>query len=388
MPKKPRSRFRIEPASSADWEDCFLCHHKVNSDGNWSAFHRFRNPEDTIDAHIFTVRGDRDEFLGFGSIRLEHEERLAKCNEISLLNANDPEFYNQVLPEVAHYFKNFLESNGFDYLYLMTNQIPIEYAEVLSRFGLLLFGLTPQKSKTLSTDWISGLTGGYLLASPLYESRAWSPLVDLHPSLRAWVQLIAPYRWPEQAMDTDSIQARMIKRSPTSSRPRLELIEAPEFVLHRFQSQRDRIASAFFPFSLPNTLLTTRDGSLEIYLGIDPKLRTCSFIGERASLATYASDLALSTIQLLKPRGIEYFEILLDGEDQDSIESLLETGFVPMGYFPGIKRHGSKRVDRAILAYHTERSVIPDADLMRYPVNWRDQARSISQVERSRSILI
>ena len=122
--------------------------------------------------------------------------------------------------------------------------------------------------------------------------------------------------------------------------PTLESINAAKFVKYRFDNQiKDQcIDFAFYPFAVPNVLITSPDGSIELFLFINELDKSCAIIGCKVDRKVSLTKLFLKVSSMLRDQGVRYVEIIVRANRINVIDKVIEARFIPSGYVPGLQR--------------------------------------------------
>jgi len=137
----------------------------------------------------------------------------------------------------------------------------------------------------------------------------------------------------------------------------LELIEAPRFAAARFERLRQQslLSTDFYPFQIPNSLITDPDGEIEVYVANHPQFDFAAVIEERFARAVHPVHVYSQVTRLLHEKHLGYIETIIDASDVVGIEFLLQAGFTPILLFPSMKVQGSRRRDFVVLGHTYEK---------------------------------
>lgn len=120
---------------------------------------------------------------------------------------------------------------------------------------------------------------------------------------------------------------------PEGAAPEFEFIFAPEYVRRRFETSYPDPYDRFYPFHVPNLLIASKDGEIEIYAYFSRKDCYCTVIG--INVPIYTLDGKLSNLLIpLREYGISYIEVLISLEYTKSLEALFRAKFLPSAVYP------------------------------------------------------
>jgi hypothetical protein len=152
------------------------------------------------------------------------------------------------------------------------------------------------------------------------------------------------------AIPTNGDRVAPLDRPFPDEKPlRFELIFAPAYVRRRFEENIVGKADAFSPFHEPNLLITSTDGSVEIYATFSKKDRYCSIAAINVPIVSLHGRL-IGLLDDLKDLGVSYIEILIPLRDRDSLEVALMAGFVPSAFYPAMRERDGQLHDQVLLS--------------------------------------
>ena len=142
------------------------------------------------------------------------------------------------------------------------------------------------------------------------------------------------------------------KGVPSGEIPSLEIIEAPEFVFHRFNAliASGELPAHFYPFHRPNIMISSPDQRVELFLFLSLLDSYCTVIGIKKPMELSAADILLNVSGLLRDRSIRYIEIIVRAHRVQTLDHVLEAGFTPCAYFPAFQLREGFRYDYVILS--------------------------------------
>lgn len=134
--------------------------------------------------------------------------------------------------------------------------------------------------------------------------------------------------------------------------PPLEIIDAPAFVTHRFKllKQQEKLMTNFFPFHEPNILLTSPCQKVEVFVFLSATDQHSTIIGMKLpEFVSFAGTLSQVSRRLQEAHA-RYIEIMARTCFPRMIEAIIETDFIPCGYFPAFQPHQGNRYDYALFS--------------------------------------
>ena len=126
----------------------------------------------------------------------------------------------------------------------------------------------------------------------------------------------------------------------------LEIITAPAFIKNRFKNLKSNsfFEHAYMPFHEPNLLFIAPDQSTEVYLSYNQKDKYSVIMGG-VTKETSATVVLESIARKLSDMNMAYVEIILDAYTPQLQREAMDARYIPSGYFPCVKKSGSKRYD-------------------------------------------
>lgn len=300
---------------------------------------------------IIAVSGDEIQALVF--LAQEEEQKLWKVSRmVALSTLDDPQ---KILSDTLGYALAYLKKHPeiADIIYSTTRTLTPKQQELTIAHGFHVLGIFPLGS---ASGQLNGLTAFYL--NDALARRSLPP--GLHEDVEPFFDLIHKQTHLPKAPCVTPILRPQIETPPL---PPLEFIAAPQFVAHHFRNLRAKrhLSVNFYPFQAPNTLITSPDQKIEIFLSISPEFRFASIIGERVQTPLDSISLYRSVMQMLYERSIAYIELINDAADLEGTDSIIKAGFLPCGYFPCLKKHTDARRDYVIFARSFENFHWPKA---------------------------
>lgn len=305
-----------------------------------------------VQPDTFWILGEKaGEVIAVLSLMLDRENRLAKIAR----HIVDPAWEDSTiilknaLPMLVEYLSS--DKRGVDVLYATTRAFDLKQQELSLKLGFKVLGFFPGSAAMSGKMNLTGLTAYFY--NGVLEKKRFTDFA-IHPALAPFYDIA---RRESGIGDVRLGERPVIPQEGFESVPSLEVIHAPEFVRHRFQSlkQKKSLAVQFYPFTEPNVLITDPQQRLEIFARVIPEYRFATIIGERLEREVNPTELYLEVCRMLRGADVAYIEVINDAADIYGIESILDAGFLPCGYFPCLKSQGEERRDYVIFARSFER---------------------------------
>jgi len=291
--------------------------------------------------------GERGSDLVFGlCLRVDPANRLAKIFRLLV----EPTWegaasgLREAIPQLERYL-----AGRVDVVYATTRTLSLEQHQTSLQLGFALLGIFPN-ARGADRSLLNGLSALYL-HDALARRR---PLArGLHPLVRGIFEICR-----EQCGLPDEREARVERHWVAEQGiPGLELLEAPGFVAGRYErlASRHQIPMRFYPFLVPNALVTDAMQRIELFVRLLPGEKFAAILADRIELGVSPVELYDEVSRLLYSRGAGYVEVISDAADVEGIDAFAEAGFLPTAYFPAMRLHGSERRDYVILSRAFER---------------------------------
>jgi hypothetical protein len=281
------------------------------------------------------------------SILIDRENHLAKLERLVV----DPswEQSEQVLREAMPLLRTYLGERAVEVLYTTTRGLTFAQQEMTLKTGFRVLGIFPF-GKGGETLKIQGLTAYYF--DGVLEKRRRSDF-PLHPIVAPFFDICRR----ECGLPPLVLAPQPEVRGSFEKLPPLEFIYAPGFVAHRFNRLKERrtLSVHFYPFSVPNVLITDPQQRIEIFICMVPEIRFATIIGEHMDARVHPTELYHHVSQMLNHQNISYIEVINDAGDDQGIEAIFNAGYLPTAYFPALKRQGDQRRDYVVMARSFDR---------------------------------
>lgn len=299
------------------------------------------------------------------SIVLEKSEGIAKVNRmfVDREKPNSEAVLRETLKYALHYLEKMHE--GIDMVYSSTMSMTLSQQELTLNEGFQILGVFPNALGEDNSK-LNGLTG-YYFDGVLDEKRVTQ--FQIHPTIEPFFRISQKhYNLPDVQIVSERELEQTREKFHDSVKdfemPRLEIIQAEEWVGNRFQRLRENNSqvSSFYPFYTPNSVLISPKGGVEIYLRISAKAGFCAVIGERMRTAVDPIAMYKQMLAIVREQGVSYVEIINDAADLYGNDCIMKAGFTPCAYVPGFKRQGTKRRDYIVYGKSFEYLCRPDLE--------------------------
>ena len=129
----------------------------------------------------------------------------------------------------------------------------------------------------------------------------------------------------------------------------VELVEAPTFVFRRFDERVTDPVRRFYPFHVPNVMLTDAEAGYEVYAHLNRVDGYCTLIGAAPTPMAVVPYLD-QVIAHLNDFGANYVESLVPMHAFEELTALLSHGFLPAAVYPAMRRDGELFRDYVVMA--------------------------------------
>ncbi|MCC7439987.1 MAG: hypothetical protein IT285_00040 [Bdellovibrionales bacterium] len=287
----------------------------------------------------------------------EPAQRLGKIHRMYVDPAvKDPE---ATAVDLLRWLVTDLESRAtIDLLYTTTGKLSQRQVELTAKLGFRMLGIFPNAMSADNSKM--NAIAGYFFGDMLKTRRKGGH--RLHPVIKPFYDIV------RRQCGLENLE---IREPGDTSQPgleritELELIEAPKFVATRFArlNEKKTLSVSFYPFQVPNAILTGPLQEIEVFVTIVPEIRFAMVIGERMDRPVDPVSLYATVAERLRARGVSYVEVINDAADGVGTELLLQAGFLPSVYFPALKRHGDTRRDYVVFGRAFEKNALRPQDL-------------------------
>ncbi len=139
----------------------------------------------------------------------------------------------------------------------------------------------------------------------------------------------------------------------------LELITAEKYVLHRFRTQEklNMLQANFYPFHLPNMVISSPCQTVEIFIYTSSSDTYCTIMGVKKPREYNFTWILDRCTALLRKIGVRYLEVMIRPDKTKIVERVLHARFIPCAYFPAFQLNNGLRYDFVIFSRTFE---IPD----------------------------
>jgi predicted GNAT family acetyltransferase len=229
--------------------------------------------------------------------------------------------------------------NGLELTYATTRTVHPVAQLLTNKLDFKKLGIFPNVHRT--TDYET-----HCLASRFSDKAIANRFKDfkLHP------KIMPLFKLAQQELELPDLEEAQLKESlpfELLHNFKLEVINAPSFVLERFQKVKleGKLDNSFFPFHTPNVLITSPDQSTEAFLFINEVDRHCVIIGINADPTFQHNHLSLlkQIVDLLRSMNVRYIETIVRADKMNEIENVLKAKFIPCAYFPAFQLTASDK---------------------------------------------
>jgi len=232
---------------------------------------------------------------------------------------------------------------GVDIIYSATRTVHEIAQNLTEKLGFKKLGIFPNAHKSEDFETLC-------LAAIIYPHA----LAERHDDYKLHYELESLYEVVKNEVGLSHLETIVpVETSKSLVSPKdLELITAPKFVQHRYESlkQEKKLQFEFFPFHQPNLVVISPDSSIEVFCHKSPVDGYCVIVGAKIPENINYTELFLKTNNLLRDYGARYIEVLIRADKPKIIENVLRAKFIPSGFFPAFQKIGNKRHDFLVLS--------------------------------------
>lgn len=295
----------------------------------------------SADRFLFVYESD-GEIVASTLFLYEESHLLAKAGGAVVL----PDFRGQnITRQILEFGINYINENtkGFELLYITTRTVNRAAQVLTKKMGFKELGVFPNVHKTQDYET-------HALSVLLYESalKKRYTTFEHHPNSYP-LYSIAEKTCELPKMD---MAKEWIKKEYQGEVPSLEIVEAKEFLNHRFKNLKTRreIDLGFLPFHKPNLLITSPDQRIEVFLYENEIDKHCVFAGLKMDREVSLTNLFIKVSNMLRDRGVRYIEVISRANRLNFIDKLCQAKFLPSAYVPAFQLEGEKRFDYIVFS--------------------------------------
>jgi N-acetylglutamate synthase-like GNAT family acetyltransferase len=305
---------------------------------------------------LYVVRNETD-VVGCIGILYDPENRIARAGSIVVL----PECQGQNLSRKMIEFGIFdLRQNtkGISLLYLTSRTVHKSMQFIANKMGFKQLGIFPNAHK------IHNYETHILSALYFNESENQKPRFinfKQHPMIKPLFDIVRDEcGLPDILKSTD-----FDIKDFNSKMPILEFIHASGFVKASYQEAKNssEIDLGFFPFHEPTAMITSPEGSIQVYVCINQIDKHCVITGVKIDKKVSFTDLFLKVSNMLRDQGVRYIEMIARANRLNIIDKIINAKYIPCGYVPGFQLDGDYRYDYAVFSRSFEILELNDIEL-------------------------
>lgn len=293
---------------------------------------------------VFIFVADDQNFGIIASIlfRYQTDSKLSKAGAAVVL----PDFRGQnITQSLLDFGINHIKrsTKGLDVLYITTRTVHKAAQVLTQKMGFKQLGIFPNVHKTKEYET-------HALAALHFNDSLERRFVDFeqHPKVLPLFNIV------RENIDLPVMKEAEIwnKKKYLGKVPILEVIEAAEFVKHRANqlAESHEIDLGFFPFHIPNLLITSPEQKIEVFAYVNEVDKHCVITGLKIDREVSFTDLFLTVSNILRDRGIRYIEIIIRANRLNIIDKICHAKFVPCGYVPAFQFENDKRYDYVVFS--------------------------------------
>lgn len=234
-------------------------------------------------------------------------------------------------------------TSGLEVTYVITRTVNESAQTLIEKMGFKKLGIFPNVHRTDENE-THALAA--LIDQSAIEKRYTS--FNQHPKVHGLFELTrGELNLPPIEQSFDFEKKDYSKESKT-----LEIIDAPNFVLHRknILLERNEIDFAFFPFHQPTHLITNDNQTNEVFCYINKIDNYCVITGIKIDREVDLASILMNVSNILRKKGVRYIELLVRANRLNIIEKFLSAKFIPSGYFPAFQLEDNNRYDYVVFS--------------------------------------
>lgn len=246
-----------------------------------------------------------------------------------------------------------LLKSGVEYLTTQKNLVDVVYAttrtasegpsRMVNEVGFKKMGLFPNAVEIETMEHLN--LDIYLTDQAMKRRRKkpylFRPFFEVYNTARKQVGLERAYMVTERA----PLKLDRYKILFTVNKDEREVV-----LKYRHYVENQRLSNSFFPFHMPNWILSSDDGASEVFVWYGGVGKHASIMGYRTDRVNI-HDLLDSVAHSLQLHGAAYVELLVDAYDYMLQQAAYTARFIPSAYFPALKLgNDGKRDDFFVLS--------------------------------------
>ncbi len=146
---------------------------------------------------------------------------------------------------------------------------------------------------------------------------------------------------------------KMVKPQATGEKLEFEFIHAAKFVQRKFFEAFSDPFDRFYPFHMPNFLMSSKNGEVDIYGYLSEADGYCAWVANTRPLLSLAGRLR-PLMQQLSDYGVSYVEILTNVDNILGLEALLDVNFLPSAIYPAMVQDKNRMIDMVLMSRSME----------------------------------
>jgi RimJ/RimL family protein N-acetyltransferase len=252
---------------------------------------------------------------------------------------------NEITKQIILFGKEYLKQNAktIDVIFATTRTVHTAAQKLTASLGFKKLGIFPNAHKTNEFET-------HCLAALITDEglKKREKNFSLHPAIYELYQLI------RTEFDYGELpEAELHIRSDYSTEiPPLEIIDAPLYIkrLYAEKAQKECLDLAFYPFYEPNLLITSPAQEIEVYCSLNKEDGHCAIIGILLQQNHSLVEVFKKVKSILRDLGARYIEVITQAKRVKVVNSILESGFIPCGYFPAFQQINNVRYDYVVFS--------------------------------------
>lgn len=268
-------------------------------------------------------------------------ERLSKIGRVEALVVN-PEYRTRNLARVMvceGAKELFSGRHDVNSMYATTRTLSIGPQLVFLRNGFMPLGIFPNSHKIKSYETLTLLAR---FKPGALERRA---IVEQVPEKLVPIMKVMSDHLKIPA-GAKAIPSRIVAQKDDLP---FEFIFAPEYVRRKWYETFKDPYDRFYPFHVPNMLISAQDGTVELYAFFNAKDRYCTLISTNVPMSELEGRMG-RFFEQLKDHGISYVETIIGLKYTQAIDSLISMQFLPSAIYPGMEESDGKLHDVVVLS--------------------------------------